>query len=252
MWRALNLALIIAAISEISDGKLPSTIRTCSRNDPNIAKCIIESVKEIQPRLASGVLAPDFRIPGLEPLKLDNIHIDRGPNFQVYLTNMVVTKGASHFKIEKLKANLKEPSFDFIIHLPRLEFKGKYDMKIRIVLVDIAGKGDILGVLEDYKARVKLRGRPYQKNGQTYIKFDKIQLKIQVGRNQIELKNLFQNNPTLGQVGNTFINENSGYFISEIIPSLEKNLSDIFTKAANDVIANASYDDMFPNRPVRK
>lgn len=99
---------------------------------------------------------------------------------------------------------------------------------------------------------MKLRGRPYQKNGETYINFDKIQLKIQVGRNKIELKNLFDNNPTLGQVGNTFINDNSAYFIGEIIPSLEKNLSDIFTKAANEVIANASLDDMFPNRPAGK
>lgn len=40
-----------------------STIKVCYRNDPNIAKCIINSVKEIQPRLASGVLAPDFKIP---------------------------------------------------------------------------------------------------------------------------------------------------------------------------------------------
>lgn len=81
------------------------------------------------------------------------------------------------------------------------------------------------------------------------MKFDKIQLKIMVGRNQIELKNLFENNPTLGRVGNGFINENSAYFIAEIIPSLEKNLSEIFTRAANDVVANASLDDMFPNTP---
>lgn len=105
---------------------------------------------------------------------------------------------------------------------------------------------------EDYRARVKLRGKPYQKNGQTYVNFEKIQLKIMVGRNQIEMKNLFENNPTLGRVGNTFINENSAYFIAEIIPSLEKNLSEIFTRAANDVIANASLDDMFPNIPVGK
>lgn len=45
------------------------------------------------------------------------------------------------------RVNLNEPSFDFVIHLPRLEFKGKYDLAIRVVLVDIAGKGDIIGIL---------------------------------------------------------------------------------------------------------
>jgi hypothetical protein len=193
------------------------------------------------------------------------MHIDRGPNFQVFLTNMLVSRGASNFKIEKLKVNLNEPTFDFIIHLPKLEFKGKYDLKVRIVLVDLAGKGDIYGVMgmflvtflkltlivfiptEDYKARVKLRGKKYQKNGQTFIHFDKIQMKIQIGRSKIELKNLFDNNPTLGLIGNGFINENSETFVSEIIPSLEKNLSEIFTRAANEIVKDASLDEMFPN-----
>lgn len=94
---------------------------------------------------------------------------------------------------------------------------------------------------------MKLRGKKYQKNGQTFIQFEKIQMKIVVGKSKIELKNLFDNQPTLGRIGNGFINENSEYFVSEIIPSLEKNLSDIFTKAANEVIANASLDEMFPN-----
>lgn len=80
--------------------------------------------------------------------------------------------------------------------------------------------------------------------------FEKILLKIQVGKSQIDLKGLFDGNPTLGRIGNGFINENSNYFVTDIIPSLEKNLSDIFTKAANEVIANASLDEMFPNSPV--
>jgi hypothetical protein len=37
-------------------------IKICSRNDPNIAKCIIESVSLLQPRLGNGILGPDFRI----------------------------------------------------------------------------------------------------------------------------------------------------------------------------------------------
>lgn len=102
--------------------------------------------------------------------QLLSLHIDRGANFQVLLTNMIVTKGASNFKIEKLKwvynskvlysafaigfvcrVNLNEPSFDFIIHLPRIEFRGKYDLKVRVVLVDLVGKGDIIGVFGESK-----------------------------------------------------------------------------------------------------
>ena len=48
------------------------------------------------------------------------------------------------------RVNLNEPTFDFIIHLPKLEFKGKYDLKVRIVLIDLIGKGDIYGVLGEF------------------------------------------------------------------------------------------------------
>lgn len=72
-------------------------------------------------------------------------------------------------------------------------------------------------------------------------------MKILVGKSKIELKNLFDNNPTLGRIGNGFINENSEYFVTEIIPGLEKNLSEIFTRAANDVILDASFEEIFPN-----
>lgn len=82
---------------------------------------------------------------------------------------------------------------------------------------------------------MKLRSTKYQKNGETYLRFEKLMLKIQIGKNRLNLKNLFNGDPNLGQIGNTFINENSELFLNEIIPGLEKNLADIFQKTANDM-----------------
>jgi len=58
-------------------------------------------------------------------------------------------------------------------------------------VLEIAGKGDMLGHMENSRARVKLQAHKYQKNGQVYMKFERIQMKIQIGKNYIELKNLF-------------------------------------------------------------
>jgi hypothetical protein len=92
-----------------------------------------------------------------------------------------------------------------------------------------------------------LIGKKYQSNGQTFVQFEKISLKILPGKSKVELKNLFENNPTLEQVGNAFITENSQSFVGDTIPALEKSLGEIFTKAANEVIKNASWDEMFPD-----
>lgn len=40
-----------------------ASINVCSRNEPNLSECIISSVKELQPRLASGQIDPNFIVP---------------------------------------------------------------------------------------------------------------------------------------------------------------------------------------------
>lgn len=119
------------------------------------------------------------------------------------------------------------------------------------LVLDIQGKGDMNGSFENSRARVKMRANKYQKNGETFLKFERFNLKIQIGKNKLNLKNLFNGDPNLGAIGNQFINENSELFLSEIIPGLEKNLAEIFTKTANEIVETASFDEMFPNTPPR-
>lgn len=46
-----------------------------------------------------------------------------------------------------------------------------------------------------------MRGRRYQKNGQTYMKFDTFGLKIKNGQTQLKLTNLFKGNKSLEEIG---------------------------------------------------
>lgn len=59
--------------------------------------------------------------------------MDRGKEFKAQFKDLLVT-GPSNFQIEKLKVNLDNgTSFNFIISLPKLEFTGKYTLKMRIL-----------------------------------------------------------------------------------------------------------------------
>ncbi|CAG9803576.1 unnamed protein product [Chironomus riparius] len=248
LYFILSVFIVLSAVANHCDGKLPNGIKLCSRNDPNVAKCIIDSIRNLQPRLADGNLSPDFKLTPLEPLKLENIHIDRGPNFQVHISNLVVVRGASKFKIDKMRVDLGEPMFDFLISLPRLEFKGKYDLKAVIGALPVDNRGDMIGIAENYRARVRLHAKKYiGEDGLTYIKFEKIQLKIMPGTSKLQLQNLFEDNPALKFLANTFISESSGFFVNDLTPTLEKSLGDLFTKAGNEIIKQASFDELFPD-----
>ena len=47
-------------------------------------------------------------------------------------------------------------------------------------------------------------------------------------------------------LGNRFINDNVQTFLDEINPGLEKSLAQHFTNVANEIISNASLEELFP------
>lgn len=82
-------------------------------------------------------------------------------------------------------------TFSFIITLPKLEFKGKYSLKMKLLVFDLAGKGDMNGTFINTKSRVEMVAKKYERDGQQYLKFDKFKLKIQIGKRILNLSNLF-------------------------------------------------------------
>lgn len=54
------------------------------------------------------------------------------------------------------RVNIDKLTFDFNIYLPKLSFRGKYDLKIRLLLLNIAGVGDLKGVLGKWFSLLRL------------------------------------------------------------------------------------------------
>lgn len=100
---------------------------------------------------------------------------------------------------------------------------------------------------ENTRANVRLTGKKTLKNGNEYVRFESLLLKVTVGGAKFRLENLFNGDRTLGEIGNTVINENSKLFLDELIPGFEKSLSKTFLEIANDVLDDVTYDEMFPD-----
>lgn len=80
-----------------------SYIHICKRNDPQVSKCVRESIEFLRPNLKSGINEID--VPALDPLKIPNIDIAAivgTPTFRTLLQDISVY-GASDFKLTKLK-----------------------------------------------------------------------------------------------------------------------------------------------------
>lgn len=78
-----------------------STIRPCSRDDPQLERCIIDAVYKIRPLLVHGDLGDGYRTPPLEPLALDDIELGRSSQFQAVFQDLEA-RGGSNFIIDRL------------------------------------------------------------------------------------------------------------------------------------------------------
>ncbi|KAJ8953216.1 hypothetical protein NQ314_007381 [Rhamnusium bicolor] len=129
---------------------LADYIHICKRNDVHVAKCIRESIEIIRPKLKNGIT--ELGVPGLEPLRIDEIEIFRGDdssNFKAVLKNVDVS-GASEFKITKLKLDVDKNTYRIGVRFPGLDLTGDYDINARVLVAPIKGSGKFYANVSKY------------------------------------------------------------------------------------------------------
>ena len=84
-----HLSIIFAAPS----------IKICHRNDPQINDCIIKSIEQLRPRLASGTLGDGFDIPKIEPFSIHRSAFDSA--FRRKLQLLWLLKFSNTFLLKK-------------------------------------------------------------------------------------------------------------------------------------------------------
>ncbi|KAL3282190.1 hypothetical protein HHI36_005384, partial [Cryptolaemus montrouzieri] len=221
-------------------------IKICKSNDPDLAACITESVNALRPQLKKGI--PELEVPPLEPLYLDEIKLRNGPStakLDANITNIRVW-GPSNFKILDVKPNLAKKKFAFKVAIPHIRFEGDYDIDMNILLLKYKGVGAINGNFTDYSFDCVMKGHIMKIDGKDYLKFDRMLLKLYLGKSSIHLENLFKEDPIIAKATAAVINDNTDIFIKEIKPTLEKSLADKFTDIANKLTLKFTYQELFP------
>lgn len=265
----LTSVIVLSSLVSVAYSALPSQFKLCSRNDPKVEQCIISAVDHIRKNLAEGDFGEGFDVPKLEPLYVEQMKMQRGQDFQAVF-NKVNVYGASTFKIDRLQSKPSNLSFDLVTSIPKLNFTGKYSLKMKLLFLELQGKGDIKGMLTNTKLSIKIRGYTETNksaangtatNGTTtngtatngtdskqYVRFNRLGIRLKIEGGRFQLDNLFNGDPVLGQVGNQVINDNSRLFLDELIPGLERNLSRLFTEIVNNLLRTATIDEMFPEK----
>lgn len=226
---------------------IPSYIKVCSRKDPEINKCVFNSIEQLRDKLITGI--PELSVPPIEPLILKHIRLLRGPigaRLDVNLTNIQVF-GPSTFKIRDFKIDPNNVVLTFKVGFQKLDFQGKYQINTQILLLKLVGEGNVTGNFLGYESDCFLKSHKVIRNNQTHIIFEKMKFNIKINKAHINLDNLFNGDPVLGPASNEVLNANSDLLVDEIKPVLEDALSDLFTNISNKITEAFTYDELFPD-----
>lgn len=122
------------------------SFKLCPKNSPDLAKCVSDSINSLRTNLKTGDFGNGFFVDALDPIKLDDIIIDRGEGFYVNLNNLRAT-GASNFKITKFRINLANFRVDAIFEIPKVEAFGLYKLKMLLGVLNLQGEGNVKAYL---------------------------------------------------------------------------------------------------------
>lgn len=104
-----------------------------------------ESIEIIRPKLKNGDFGNGFAIDPLEPIRIDDIIIQRN-GFNVNLFNLKAN-GATNFKVEKLRMNVENFKVDVIVDVPKVEAFGQYKLEMMLGVLNLKGEGNMRAFL---------------------------------------------------------------------------------------------------------
>ncbi|XP_015371503.1 PREDICTED: uncharacterized protein LOC107167114 [Diuraphis noxia] len=98
-----NIVLIAQQTQHTTAKKLPNFVHVCKRTDPQIEKCLLQTIESIRPELPNGI--PKMQIPALEPMVIPMLVVNRNEDaLKVKATiKDVQAWGGSKFVINNLK-----------------------------------------------------------------------------------------------------------------------------------------------------
>ncbi|XP_055642799.1 circadian clock-controlled protein daywake-like [Toxorhynchites rutilus septentrionalis] len=243
-----SCSVIVVVVLNLAVGftKIAPVLEVCKRNDPALGQCIINVVEKIRPNIASGNYGENRNAPPLDPLLIDKIDIDHGPSFRANLRDISIA-GVSGFVIRKIRDDVPNRMFNISAKLPSLLVKGKYDLDMNILLLKISGRGPFNLTLDDTLVSLKVKYFLEPKDGKNYLKFHPVGLKIKFNDARFYLKNLFNGDPALEEIGNQAINANPHVLLDEVKPSLMDKLTLSLTEISNAVVAGGEEDELLPS-----
>ncbi|CAH1176476.1 unnamed protein product [Phaedon cochleariae] len=241
-----TILLIVSAILVSSNGKrLPSYIKPCRKDDPNLNKCAKEHAIQAIPAILKG--DKSLGNPPLVPLHLDSIEIKPSEKLTIKLIDIKLM-GLETIKLYDVSIDLKHRHVMTKQSFKRINLEGQYSIDGKLLLLNLHGSGPANLTFDNvdvtygvyYKLITKKDGKQYIDQNLTS------NVEYSLGKSHYQFDNLFNGNPEIGEQLNKFLNENGSDIGKELGGTVSETIGAIVTKILQFIFTNLPYTEVFP------
>lgn len=227
--------------------ELPSFMRICNRNDPELGQCIKDSIQQLLPELTNGIPSIDF--PAIDPFTQDSSYYEF-KNEQIFGSMHIKnakTYGLSQAKIKDVRASADDTSFkmEVDVHFPKIITEGKYKGEGRYNVIKVVSKGFFNVTTIDVSVTWKISGHTTQRQGEEYLVIDKFNMSPEVGDMKVFATGLFPD-PGMNQVALDFVNQYWPSLYKQMLPETRRTWEPLMIDMFNKMFNRVPYRRLLP------
>ncbi|XP_043525051.1 circadian clock-controlled protein daywake-like [Frieseomelitta varia] len=238
-----RLFLFLAAIVGFAVAQIPSYIPVCGLRNPNLDKCIINSVITVTEKLQHGI--PELDLPPADPLNIGTFVLTDLPNFKAVGSD-VKLKGLSNYHINFFHLDVEKQRTDINITFDELSLNSVFNVTARI-LFPIEETGNVLLTARNANAHIVLTYVVTKRGDKRYHYYSSMSIKLIVTDFDVEFHG-HSFDKTLQEAIEQTIQHNKKELLDASIGNLEKATSKKCLEIINNLTKHFTYDEMLPDR----
>ncbi|KAG8227710.1 hypothetical protein J437_LFUL007992 [Ladona fulva] len=249
----LALGLLLTCSAAPKDGRtsyrIPEYMKLCHRSDPELDKCLKESLQVLIPNFSNG--AREFNLPSFDPMILSDMRMEyKNGSVETSIVNKEMKfTGISNINVLDVRSKFKDDgkvAFDIDVFFPEIVSEGTYKMAGKIFDMILSSQGNYKVTMNDIRATWWIRGIPEDRDGETYLRIVHFDMKPKVGSMVIEMDKLFEGSEEMSKMALALINQNWSIIYEELLPLARTNWDKIMTSVANMIFQKVPLDVLLP------
>ncbi|XP_015108836.1 protein takeout-like isoform X2 [Diachasma alloeum] len=245
MQLVTGIFLLFCVITHGAD--LPSNFKICKQNDPNLEECFAEASKQAINLMAPGLKS--LRLLPIDPLSVDSVSIGEGGgavSLKQEYRNIKLYGLSKGLEVSDYKVDLPNLVFKSMSFNPQVDFVADYTVDGKVLVLPIRGHGRSNITMLNLKTQNTFYGEKFEKDGETYMRITKYNVKFNPEKVLLKFENLFGGDKFLSNQMNTFLNENADLLFKELQASYEETFGLVFAQMANEIFTRVPFNKILP------